>query len=112
MIYGNYIINAEQAWDITKQAIKWREGFDENFAFKQAETELKEVCGAIFEAANRGKASTTIWIRYNSTYDALLEHGFKLSGGVIRENMPKSKWNTFGTASDAVLVEWGDSSSE
>lgn len=108
MIYGNYIINAEQALDITKQAIERREGLDKNFAFKQAETELQEVCSAIFEAASRGKTSNATWIMYNSTRDALIEHGFKLSGGVIRENMPKSKWNTFGTASDMVLVEWGE----
>lgn len=108
MIFGNYIINAEQALDITKQAIERHEGLDENFAFKQAETELRGVCSAIFEAANRGKTSSAMWIMYNSTYNALLKHGFKLSGGVIRENMPKSKWNTFGTASDMVLVEWGE----
>lgn len=112
MIFGNYIINAEQALETTKKAIERQEKCDKKIAFKQAEAELKYVYGAISDAANHGETSNVVWIMYNSTRDDLLKHGFRLSGGVIRENIPRDKWDMFGTTNDMVCIEWGNSSAE
>lgn len=112
MIYGNYTINAEQAREITNGAIEIMKAIDDEAALTQAEAELRTIYGQISGAASRGETSTDVFIMYKSTYDNLVDHGFKLHGGIIREFLPKSMWNTFGGPQDLFCIEWGDSSAE
>lgn len=108
MILGNYVINAEQAREITNNALEHQGMHIKRIELEQAEEELNDIYKLISQAASRGRSFAVVWIMYNSTYANLIEHGFKLSGGVIRENIPKNKWASFGQGDDVFLIEWGE----
>lgn len=112
MVCGNYVINAEQAREITNSAIEIMKAIDDEGALAQAEAELRTIYGQISGAASRGEMSTDVFIMYQSNYDNLVQHGFWVHGGVIREWLPKREWKSFGSLSDLYCIEWGTDSVE
>lgn len=106
MIYGNYIINAEQAQAMTKQALKEQSRDDSALIEAQMEADLKKVNLQIQNAAKNGEGSIRCWIMYQSTYEALVSHGYRVYGGVLMEAIPPRLVNSWGKENEKFNVVW------
>lgn len=87
MKYGNYIL---------------REGYEP----KLAKIELQSIKDKIIVAAKAGNTKVNCWIKFQSTYDALVLEGYILSGGRIKEAVPQKLVDKWGKIEDQFLIEW------
>ena len=106
MKYGNYIINAEPALEMSNVANNQKEVAAKNFSLKQAEAELRFFGSEILKRANEGWKCFSWWIRYQSTYDKLIELGYDVYGGVIYENLSPEQQQAWGTGDDRFIIKW------
>ena len=107
MRYGDYVINAEQAVEIANKASNQEEIDAGNALLMEADAELRFFGSEILKRANEGWKCFSWWIRYQSTYDKLIELGYDVYGGVICESLSPAQKKNWGTADDRFIIKWG-----
>ena len=109
MIYGNYVINAEQAAELTGKAIKRIHRNERSFIQSQMNADADNVNIAIESAAKKGLTETSCWIMFQSTYETLVKNGYIVSGGRLGESVPPRLSSMWGQQKDKFHIAWGTS---
>ena len=103
----DYIVNVIQAKSIMEDAQRRRSRYDSKINSECIDEEAVTVNTAILNAAATGQSSCSCWLMFTVTYNALVERGFLVFGGRIKDKLPAEEQKAWGTKQDLVTISWG-----
>ena len=110
-LYGG-LINAQQAAELSMDSRKKVQNWAVCYTEIEKMREISDVNATIQSRASEGEFALRYWIKFVDTYNKLVEEGYQVKGGVIRENLAPMQKAFWGEISDQYVISWGNDSSE
>ena len=111
LLYGE-LINAQQATELTLESREKVQNWAVYYNEIEKMREMSDVNAMIQSRASEGEFALRYWIKFVDTYNKLVEEGYQVKGGVIRENLAPMQKAFWGEISDQYIISWGNDSSE